>query len=446
MKFSLAEVFEAAGVTPASSDSEVTGWSIDSRTLQPGDLFFALRGPNFDGHDYVAGAFGKGAVGAVVERHVDGQAPLLVVPDTLAALQNLAAWARQRWDGQLVGVTGSAGKTTTKEIIAGLLATAMAVGRTEGNLNNHAGVPLSILRLPNDARVAVIEIGMNHAGEIRQLARIAKPDIGVVTNAGHAHAEFFDSVDGVAAAKRELIEELRPGGIAVLNADDPRVISFRETHPGRTVSYGLAPAADVRGEDVELTPGGVRFRVGKVHFESPLRGRHGVQNLLAAIAVAGCFGLPPERLQEAVRSLSSGSMRGERFEHAGITIFDDCYNSNPEAVRAMVDVLRVTPARRRWAVLGEMLELGRSSESLHRDVGRYVVGCGINLLVGIRGAARHMVDEAQKTGMPDSAAFFFDDPSEAGAALRGLLGEGDAVLFKGSRGTRVEQALEAFLK
>ena len=389
---------------------KIAGWSIDSRTLVAGDLFFALRGQH-DGHEYVQPALARGAIGAVVENAARDLAAagtnLFVVADTLTALQELAAWARCRWGGKVVGVTGSAGKTTTKDLIAHLLSAEMATGKTIGNLNNHMGVPLSILRLPDDARVAVLEMGMNHAGEIRALARIARPDIGVVTNVGYAHVEAFGSIEAVALAKRELIEELPSAGVAVLNADDPLVAAFREVHRGRAVTFGLSDNADVRAEDVKLQEAGVRFCYGGVPFESPLVGRHGLSNILAALAVAGIFEIPPERLRDPVRNFTPGKMRGERLEHNGIVIWNDSYNSNPEAARAMVDVLRATPARRRVAVLGEMLELGQSTEPLHRDIGKYVAAQGIDVLIGIRGAARFTVEEAVRAGLSDSAAYFF---------------------------------------
>ncbi len=422
----------------------VTGWSIDSRTVGPGDLFFALRGPNHDGHCYVGTAFAKGAVAAVVEHATGAGGPEFVVPDAQAALERLAVWARGRWTGAMVAITGSAGKTTTKEAVAGLLGVVMKVGKTQGNLNNHLGVPLSLLRLPDDAGAAVIEIGMNHPGEIRRLAAMARPTVGVVTNVGFAHAEFFDSADGVALAKRELIESLPAAGVAVLNADDPRVTRFRDVHAGRTITFGIAQPADVRAEDVELGADGVRFRVDGVRFESAFQGRHGVLNLLAGLAVARSFGIAPAGLTEAVRALAPGKMRGERFVHNGITILNDCYNSNPEAARSMLDVLGTVPAQRHIAVLGEMLELGRWSEALHREVGRYAAQSGVDVLVGVHGAARAMTEEAVRAGLPPSAVHFFEDPAEAGAMLRGLASAGDAVLFKGSRGTRVELALERF--
>jgi len=422
----------------------VTGWSVDSRTLRPGDLYFALRGPNHDGHTYVAEVLKKGAVGAIVDREVEGGV-VLKVEDSLVALQTLASSARREWAGDVVGVTGSAGKTTTKDVIAEMLAEGFKTAKTEGNLNNHVGLPLSLLRIDDQARIAVLEMGMNHAGEIRALAEIARPNVGVVTNVGWAHMESFESIDGVTAAKRELIEALPPDGTAVLNADDERVVEFAGTHKGPVVTYGESERANVRAEDVKFTEAGLTFRVGATRFESPLTGRHSVSNLLAGIAVAGIYGITPDRLTERVRNIRPGKMRGERFQHRGILVFNDCYNSNPDAARAMLAVLRDTPARRRIAVLGEMLELGRWAEPLHRDVGNYAAECGIDVLVGLRGAACYMLDAAKRSGLRADAAFFFDDPSPAGQLVRSLAQPGDAVLFKGSRGVHVELALEQFL-
>jgi UDP-N-acetylmuramoyl-tripeptide--D-alanyl-D-alanine ligase len=447
MTISIPSIVETVAPTNLSSaglisDVTISGWSIDSRTVNPGDCFFALRGPSKDGHDYVDNVVEKGAALAIVERVVDAKIPQLVVPDTLAALQQLARRTRERWGGTVVGVTGSAGKTTTKDAIAGLLNVQIRTGRTIGNYNNHFGVPLSILRLPDDCRAAVIEMGMNHAGEIRELARIAQPQIGVVTNTGWAHAEFFDNgIEGVAMAKRELIEGLPASGIAVLNADDERVREFSKVHPGRTVLFGFAEDAEVRAEDFRMCPGGAHFRCLGVDFESPLAGRHGVSNVLAAIAVARELGIPPDRLRDAVKTLAVGKMRGERFERGGITVINDCYNANPEAMRSMLELLRGTPARRRIAVLGEMLELGREAGTLHRDIGRFAAEQGINALLGVRGAARFMVDGAIEAGLSGSAASFFDTPEAAGDFLKTYVRAGDAILFKGSRGVQVEKAL-----
>jgi UDP-N-acetylmuramoyl-tripeptide--D-alanyl-D-alanine ligase len=467
MTLNLQEVARAVGAAERPPPLAVAGWSVDTRTQKPGDVYFALRGPNHDGHNFLAAAIEKGAAALVVEGWGRLQpagwgrlqpanpseartAPCeLVVPDTERALRDLASWARKKWGGRVIGVTGSAGKTTTKDAIAHLLETELPVGKTIGNFNNHVGVPLSLLRLPDACLAGVIEIGMNHAGEIRQLAAIAKPDIGVVTNVGYAHAEFFDSIEGIAAAKRELIEGLPPDGVAVLNADDPRVSRFREVHPGRSVTFGFSEDAEVRAENVEFGAtafrgDAARFRTLGVDFVSPMSGRHAVMNLLAAIAVAHVFQIAPDRLRPAVASFTVGNMRGQRTLHRGIVIWNDCYNSNPEAAQSMLDVLRETPAVRRIAVLGEMLELGLAGEELHRQVGRYAGRCAagrVDLLIGVRGAARAMVEAAAQAGVE---AQFFEDPAEAGDRARQVARSGDAVLFKGSRGVKVEKALERF--
>ncbi|HUQ95594.1 MAG TPA: UDP-N-acetylmuramoyl-tripeptide--D-alanyl-D-alanine ligase [Bryobacteraceae bacterium] len=442
------ETAGALQINAPAIDREITGWSVDSRTLAGGDLFFALRGPVHDGHTWLGDVFAKGASAAVVDHIPANASPewtLLVVKDTQEALEQLGAWARQRWGKDLIAVTGSAGKTTTKDIIATFLSVAMPVGKTAGNLNNHIGLPLTLLRLAEETSAAVVELGMNHAGEIAALARIAKPRVGVVTNAGAAHVENFDSIEGVAAAKRELIEALPVEGVAVLNADDERVAKFAASFQGRTITYGLSEKADVRAEAVNYSSDGVRFRTGGVTLESKLAGRHGVSNLLAGVAVCSIYGIDPGRLKEAARAIEPGPMRGRRFEKDGILHFNDCYNSNPDAARAMVDLLAVTAATRRLAVLGEMLELGRWSEPLHRDLGIYVARSGLNVLIGIRGAAKHAVEAALEAGIPADAAYFFEEPEEAGRMLRKLARAGDAILWKGSRGTRVELALESFL-
>jgi len=437
MKIALRRVAGMLGVV-IESDAVVTGWSVDSRTVQPGDLFIALRGPNHDGHAYVAEVFKKGAVGVVADGAIEGSGLVLRVENSLRALQTIARHAREEWAGDIVAVTGSAGKTTTKDVIASMLNAA----KSEGNLNNHVGLPLSILRMDESARVGVIEIGMNHAGEIRELSVIAKPNAGVITNVGYAHIEFFESIDGIAAAKRELIEALPASGTAVLNADDPRVAKF--TFEGRTVFFGQSAAADVRAEDVQYSLEGARFRVGSTNFQTALAGRHSVSNILAGIAVAGLYGIEPGQLVENVWKLSPGKMRGERFHHQGILVYNDCYNSNPDAVRAMLEVLKDTPARRRIAVLGEMLELGHWAEPLHRDIGQYAAEQGIDVLVGIRGAACCTLDAAKRAGLRADAAFFFEDPAEAGRFIRKIAQPGDAILFKGSRGVQVERALSEF--
>lgn len=444
MEFSLAQVQEVTGaqILNPAGPLRVRGWSIDSRSLEAGDLFFAIKGEHFDGHAFVGPAFERGAAAAIVSEEIVGVAgPLLRVPDTLQALQMVAQWARRQWARPVVAVTGSAGKTSTKDIIAACLGMRFHIGKTAGNFNNHFGLPLTLLRLPEEAEVAVVELGMNHPGEIRQLAAIAEPQIGAVTNVGYAHVEFFDSIEGVAAAKRELIEALPSNGVAVLNADDPRVLKFKDVHPGPSITYGTCPQADLRAENLEMHAEGGAFSVKGVQFETTLAGRHSILNILAGLTVATAFHIPLNDLVPVVAGLAPSRMRGERYAWHGAIILNDSYNSNPDAARSMLDVLREEPARRRIAVLGEMLELGHMAEKLHRELGAYAAQSGVDVLVGVRGVSRLMVEEARRAGFPDHAALFFEDPASAGDFLREFVRPGDAILFKGSRGTHVEKAL-----
>jgi UDP-N-acetylmuramoyl-tripeptide--D-alanyl-D-alanine ligase len=445
MQLTLAQVQAATGaqlLDGPASQTQISGWSIDSRSVAAGDLFFAIKGERLDGHAYVDAVLDHGAAAAVVSQiEFDANRPLLLVKDTLEALQSLAHWTRRYWARPIVAVTGSAGKTSTKDIIAALLSVRFKVGKTVGNFNNHIGLPLSILRLPDDSEVAVLEIGMNHAGEIRHLVSIAEPQYGVITNVGYAHVENFTSIEGVADSKRELVEGLPAEGVAVLNADDLLVARFASTHTGLNLTYGFSPHADIRATDEDIAADHASFTVRGIRFHASLSGRHNVSNILAGIAVASLFNIPPEELVDAVASLAPGKMRGEKNVWRGATVLNDSYNSNPEAARGMLDVLRAEPAERRIAVLGEMRELGHMSEQLHRDLGEYAVRAGIDVIVGIHGAARTLVESARQAGGREHAAYFFDEPELAGDFLRAFIKSGDAILFKGSRGTHVETAL-----
>jgi UDP-N-acetylmuramoyl-tripeptide--D-alanyl-D-alanine ligase len=445
LTLTLAEIAQFTGSASRLPAQPVSGWSIDTRTLTLGAVYIALRGENHDGHNFLATAAEKGAAAAIVDQRdwpETSALPLIRVADTLAALQSLARGARPRLRFPLIAITGSAGKTTTKETVSALLASALRVTRNEGNLNNHIGLPLSLLRMDESAQVGVLEMGMNHAGEIRFLCGIARPDIGIVTNVGTAHIENFDSPAGIALAKRELIEELGPAGTAILNFDDPQVRQFAAVHSGRTITYGLEPGAAIRAENVQLHAAGSSFTIDGVPFSIELPGRHGVWNVTAAVAAGSIFSIPLPLMAEAARALRSGKMRGERLVHNGVTLLNDCYNSNPEAAKAMIDTLAALPATRRIAVLGEMLELGQWSEQFHREVGAYAAAHGVDTVIAIRGAAEFLADSAARAG---ANALFFADPVQAGDALHSLARPGDAVLFKGSRGTRVELALERFL-
>jgi UDP-N-acetylmuramoyl-tripeptide--D-alanyl-D-alanine ligase len=441
-----AEFMQAAGEFDPTAIA--TGYSIDSRTLQPGDLFFAVRGERLDGHDYVDAALSKGAIAAVVEKAQAGrftdEGRLLLVQDSLEALQRLGAAVRRLWGKPLVGVTGSAGKTTTKETIAHVLATRHKVLKSQGNLNNHFGMPLQLLKLEPEHEIAVIEMGMSHAGEITALAKLAQPDCGVVTMVAPVHLEFFESIAGIARAKYELIEALHPGGIAVLNADDEYVSQFGRDFHGRVVMFGRHTSADVSAPNVESRgPEGSAFDIiangQQAHAVLPLLGEHNVYNALAAVAVGLQYGVSLEQAAAALATLSAGDKRGEILKINGATIVNDCYNSNPKALDSMVCSLAKMPAQRRIVVAGEMLELGPAGEAMHRESGRQMAESGIDLVIGVRGLAQAIVDGAHQAGVH---AQFVKTPEEAGEWLKRELKPGDVVLLKASRGVRLERALE----
>ena len=426
------------------------GYSIDSRTIQHGELFFAVKGERLDGHDFVAQAFERGAAAAVVRRdqihRYPAESPLIQVDDTLVALQTLAACVRRKWGKPVIGVTGSAGKTTTKEAIAHILSTRYRVLKSEGNFNNHFGLPLMLLKLQPEHEMAVIEMGMSHAGEITALAKIAQPDVGVVTNVAPVHLEFFDSVAGIARAKYELIASLHHGGTAVLNADDEYVSQFGRDFHGKTVFFGMKPPANVRAENIQgLGSSGTRFTLltgsERCSAETALVGAHNVYNLLAAVAAAVDRGIAPAQAAAALATLKPADKRGQIEQIGGATVLNDCYNSNPKALQSMVDALAAMPASRRIVVAGEMLELGPSGEELHRECGRYVAQRGIDRIIGVRGLAQSLVEASRAAG---ASAEFVATPEEAGEWLARETKKGDAVLLKGSRGVKLERALETW--
>ena len=458
MKLTLAEAAMGAGAVletpqclPNAGALEVRGYSIDSRTIQPGELFFAVRGDRLDGHDFVAAAFGRGAVAALVRRDRAARlpdealnAPLLMAEDPLVALQALAAHVRRRWGRRLLAITGSAGKTTTKEAAAAGLGTKFRVLKSEGNLNNAYGLPLQLLRLEPDDEFAVVEMGMNHTGEIAALARIAAPDWGLVTNVGTAHMENFpDGRDGIARAKLELLTALPRSGVAFLNCCDPYLSQFGREFAGRVVYFGAGPCANPQILEAREDAAGlhVRFRAGEREGDFTLKmlGAHNAANAIAGLAVALEAGADLDAAVEAIAALESGDKRGQVMEAAGATVINDCYNSNPEALKSMIRTLASRPAEgRRILVAGEMLELGRQGPALHTQCGQAAAEAGLDLVVGVRGNAEHLAAAACSGGV---AALFLPDAEAAGRWLRQNLQPGDVVLVKGSRGVRLERAL-----
>jgi UDP-N-acetylmuramoyl-tripeptide--D-alanyl-D-alanine ligase len=451
MKLPLARIAEFVGASAKFAPEEVAhAYSIDSRSVEPGQLFFAVRGERLDGHDFVEQALEKGAAAAVVRkdhlRRYARQSALLPVEDTLVALQTLATAVRKLWGKPLIAVTGSAGKTTTKEAIAHVLRTRFRVLKSEGNFNNHFGLPLMLLKLEPEHDVAVLEMGMSHAGEIRALAKIAQPEIGVITNVAPVHLEFFDSLAGIARAKYELIESLPSGGTAVLNADDEYVSQFGRDFKGRVVMYGTRPTADVRAENIKPRGSqGVEFDLivdgARESVTLPLVGEHNVLNALAAVTVGVQRGLNPSEAVGALATLAPADKRGQVLRLGNITVINDCYNSNPKALQAMVDALAAMPAKRRIVVAGEMLELGSAGEELHRHAGQHIAEKKIDILIGVRGLAEAMVEAACHSGV---AAEFIATPEKAGEWLAREAQAGDVVLLKASRGVKLEKALEVW--
>src|SRR5581483_10354544 len=452
MKLPLSKIADfISGRGDFDRDSVAQGYSIDSRTIQPGELFFAVKGEKMDGHDFVEQALGKGAIAAIVHKdqrsRYPEKSPLISVGDTLTALQTLAAAVRRLWAKPLVGVTGSAGKTTTKEAIAHVLATEFRVLKSEGNFNNHFGLPLMLLKIEPEHDIAVIEMGMSHTGEIAALAKIAQPEIGVVTNVAPVHLEYFNSIADIARAKYELIESLPTNGTAVLNADDEYVSQFGRDFHGKVITYGFRPTADVRAENLQSQGVlGSKFDVIMGEYREkatlPLLGAHNVYNALAAVAVAVERGLTPSKAVAALATINPADKRGQVVKVGNITAINDCYNSNPKALDAMVDALATPPAVRRIVVAGEMLELGPSAEEMHRQSGRHVAEKKVDILLGVRGLAEPMVEVAKESGI---RAEFVATPEEAGEWLIREAREGDVVLLKASRGVKLERALEKWL-
>jgi len=461
MILTLAEAALGAGAVleaPASIANpgalSVSGYSIDSRTVAAGELFFAVRGDRFDGHDFVAAAFQRGATAAVVSRarlaslpDAALDAPLLVVEDPLLALQSLAAHVRRRWGRRLVAITGSAGKTTTKEAVAAALGAKFRVLKTQGNLNNAFGLPLQLLRLTPEHEIAVIEMGMNHKGELEALARIASPDWGVVTNVGTAHIEnFADGQAGIARAKFELVAALPSSGVVFLNCADPYVSQFGRDFPGHAVYFGSGPCADPQLLSTTEDIGGlhVRFRAGQREgdFTLHMLGQHNAANAMAGLAVALEAGVDLDAATAALATLAAGDKRGEILTLGAVTVINDCYNSNPEALRSMIRTLAARPTQgRRILIAGEMLELGPQGPELHAACGQAAVEAGFDAVVGVGGNARSLASAACEGGV---ASLFLPGAEAAGRWMQSHLRPGDLVLLKGSRGVHLERALEIF--
>ena len=448
-----------------SLDGTYRGAAIDSRNLAGGEIFFAFQGERTDGHRYVASALDGGARAAVVEtsylkahpgeaRGWSDHGTVLTVPRGLEALHGLVRGVRRSVPERLVAITGSAGKTTTKEILTTLLKGRFRVAKSPGNLNNFLGFPIALLGIPNDTEWMVAELGMSEAGELAHLSRLARPEVVVFTNVGPAHLEFFGSLEAIAAAKAELLEGLTRDGLVIANGDDPLVRGFARTHArsfrGRTVYYGLASGSlEVRAAGVTAVGGGgSRFELiaggERQPIELPLHGLYNVENFLAAAACAWALGLPLEEIRQATEDLRDPKGRGA-VHHLGreITLVDDSYNSNPRALRVALESAAALDGGRRWAVLGDMLELGPTAPELHREAGREALELGFEPVLGVGPLAAELVAEVRARG---GGGEWFEDAPAAAHRARDLMRPGDVILVKGSRGIGLDAVVAALLE
>jgi UDP-N-acetylmuramoyl-tripeptide--D-alanyl-D-alanine ligase len=456
-------------------DKEIVDFSIDSRTAGEGELFFALSQPDYeragfngvfaDAHDFIAQALARGSIAAVARRNsVAGNEQLqalsgrlLLVDDVIAALQTLARKVYEQWARPVVGITGSAGKTTTKELTAHVLAlTGSRILKSERNYNNGLGLPLSVLQMvskghkPDDYDLAVLEMGMSSpTHEIRRLVQITPPHIGVELMVAPVHLEHLGTIENVAAMKAELVEGLKPGGIAILNADDELVMEMKSKTDGPVLTFGIQNEADVTATGIDTARfGSIRFRLktplGEAAAELPMTGRHNLMNALAASAVATALKVKPELIANALRTAKPPRMRGEVLEFAaGFTVVDDSYNSNPRSLLGMVGTLAEASekVKRRFVIAGEMMELGPASPEMHRQAGREIAELGIDVLWGVRGLAAEIISGAREKGIAETA--FFESSEEAAAAAVGAASEGDLILIKGSRSVETDKIVKA---
>ncbi len=453
-RFTLEELVQGSGgrLTSGPRAVELTGVSIDSRTIRQGEAFIAIRGYHLDGHAFCAEALRKGAGALVVADHAaappQGDAAVVLVDDTTLALQRLARFHRARFKLPVVAITGSNGKTTTKELTAAVLSVRFRVLKSEGSFNNQWGVPLTLLRLAPEHEALVLEIGMSALGEIATLAALVQPTAGVLTNIGPVHLEFLGSLEAVQKAKGELVQAIGPEGTVVLNADDPLVLALAKEARGRVVTFGFEPSAQVQARGVVSgNAAGVAFTlvigVSSAPVSLSLPGRHNVANALAAAAVGSLFGLAPREIAEGLGRARAVPHRLTWIDAGGVQILDDCYNANPRSVTAALETLAEAPGGRAIAVLGDMLELGESAEAAHRDVGTLAARVGVARLYGFGPLSRHTVAAARAAGLHEASAI--EDLETLVGEIQRDLQPGDRILIKGSRAMRMERIVERLI-
>lgn len=456
-QLSLGEVVAVTGgnLVKGSADTVVNSISIDSRTIKRGDLFIAIKGNNFDGHNFVTDALKKGACAAIVEEknirnlslasEFSEKKNLIKVKDTLRALGDISSYYRDRFDIPFIAVTGSCGKTTTKDMLFHLLSARLKVLRNEGTKNNHIGLPITLFQLDRSFDVAVLELGMNHFGEIDYLSKILKPNVGIITNVGEAHLEFVKTISGVLRAKEELLKNLSSSAIAVLNADDSRLMKLGNKYGFRKLTFGIKNKCDFRASQIEINKGLIRFKLnGKDGFKLRIFGIPNVYNALAAIACSSLLGIDIKSLKETFESFKTPNMRMKATSFKDMLIIDDTYNANPLSAKNAIDTISNLNGGRKIAVFSDMLELGRYTRRLHRKIGNYIASKKIDILVTVGDLSKDIAYGAIEAGMKDADVHRFETKKQALEMLNKETKPKDIILFKGSRLTKMEELLNCF--
>ena len=455
-ELSIKEIRKAVGgkIVQGNPEAKVENICIDSRILNEEDLFIAIIGERFDGHSFLEEAVNKGAKAVIVDRSIKPYPNLSIirVKDTTKALQDLAHFNRKRYkDLKIIGITGSVGKTTTKDMLAWVLKQKYNVLKSAGNYNNHYGLPLSLLSLEGDEDIAVLEMAMSNIGEIKRLAEIAEPEIGVVTNVGQAHLKNLDNVANVAEAKKELVEALPKKGVAVLNYDNKYVREMDSVFNGdKIIYYGLKPGADIYGKNIEHDHQNKNIKF-ELSYENEKRnilinkpGEHNIYNALAAISIAREFDIDWNLIEESFRSLDFSSLRLDIREKDNFTIINDSYNANPLSMKAAIDVLKENSTKRSIAILGDMLELGPKKEEAHYEVGKYLSSQNIDILITV-GELAEIIANAAEDNMKKENIFRVQNNDEAYNILKDLIAEEDCILVKGSRKMKMEEIVQKAL-
>ncbi len=451
-ELTISQIIEAvSGILLCGKKSvKIKGVSIDSRTIKKGELFIAIIGEKFDGHTFVKQAIAKGAAAVIVDRSVEvSDIPVIKVEDTTRALQKLANYYRNIFEKLTVlAITGSAGKTTTKDITASVLNQVYNVKKTQGNLNNYFGLPLTLFSLEGNEDFAVLEMGMSKRGEIQRLARIAEPEIGIITNVGPAHLQQLGSIANIARAKRELIEELPETGLAFLNYDNFHVCQMGNYFSGETIYYSLEdPSADIFTDRIKFSKKSlsinfrVHFRGKKYNFLFPGPGLHNIYNALPVIALALKKDFSEENIRNGLIKSKFSSLRMEIIEDSGFTIINDSYNANPLSMRSAIDVLKELSTGRSIAVLADMLELGKKEIKEHQDIGKYIYQKKIDYLITVGKLGNYIWQGAKIAGMSSASIKKANNKKEAAAILSEIITEGDTILLKGSRGMEIEKII-----